>query len=59
MTKRHSSNDDQRNFTKLDNDYVRNTDKAINRKKNKLVNEKYAVLSFFCDCTSRYYRLSR
>jgi len=33
MTKRHSSNDDQQNFTKLDNDYVRSTDKAINRKK--------------------------
>ncbi|WP_341301150.1 septum formation initiator family protein [Lysinibacillus sp. FSL H8-0500] len=32
MTKRHSSNDEQQNFTKLDNDYVRNTDKAINRK---------------------------
>ncbi|AVK82164.1 cell division protein DIVIC [Lysinibacillus sp. B2A1] len=33
MTKRHSSNDNQQNFTKLDNDYVRSTDKAINRKK--------------------------
>ncbi|MCK1990889.1 septum formation initiator family protein [Lysinibacillus fusiformis] len=32
MTRRHSSNDEQQNFTKLDNDYVRNTDKAINRK---------------------------
>ncbi|MGE7093900.1 FtsB family cell division protein [Lysinibacillus sp. NPDC048646] len=32
MTKRHSSNDEQQNYTKLDNDYVRNTDKAINRK---------------------------
>ncbi|KOS63060.1 septum formation initiator family protein [Lysinibacillus agricola] len=32
MTRRRSSNDDQQNFTKLDNDYVRNTDKAINRK---------------------------
>lgn len=33
MTRRHSSNDEQQNFTKLDNDYVRNTDKAINRKR--------------------------
>ncbi|MGE7949451.1 FtsB family cell division protein [Lysinibacillus sp. NPDC093688] len=32
MTKRRSSNDRQQNYTKLDNDYVRNTDKAINRK---------------------------
>ncbi|MFJ6211398.1 septum formation initiator family protein [Lysinibacillus sp. NPDC092081] len=32
MTMRRSSNDDQQNYTKLDNDYVRNTDKAINRK---------------------------
>lgn len=32
MTRRHSSNDEQQNFTKLDNDYVRNTDRAINRK---------------------------
>ncbi|MGE7676072.1 FtsB family cell division protein [Lysinibacillus sp. NPDC094403] len=32
MTKRRSSNDGQQNYTKLDNDYVRNTDKAINRK---------------------------
>ncbi|MFY0520667.1 FtsB family cell division protein [Lysinibacillus sp. UGB7] len=32
MAKRHSSNDEQQNYTKLDNDYVRNTDKAINRK---------------------------
>ncbi|MCR8855536.1 FtsB family cell division protein [Lysinibacillus fusiformis] len=32
MTRRHSSNDEQQNFTKLDNDYVRNTDKAKNRK---------------------------
>ncbi|HBJ02673.1 MAG TPA: cell division protein DIVIC [Lysinibacillus sp.] len=32
MTRRHSSNDEQQNFTKLDNDYVRNTYKAINRK---------------------------
>ncbi|TQR28619.1 septum formation initiator family protein [Lysinibacillus sphaericus] len=32
MTIRRSSNDDQQNYTKLDNDYVRNTDKAINRK---------------------------
>lgn len=32
MPKRRSSNDDQQNYTKLDNDYVRNTDKAINRK---------------------------
>ncbi|MBD8523642.1 FtsB family cell division protein [Lysinibacillus fusiformis] len=32
MTRRHSSNDEQQTFTKLDNDYVRNTDKAINRK---------------------------
>ncbi|MDM5245858.1 MULTISPECIES: septum formation initiator family protein [unclassified Lysinibacillus] len=33
MSRRHSSNDGQQNFTKLDNDYVRNTDRAINRKK--------------------------
>ncbi|HBT72488.1 MAG TPA: cell division protein DIVIC [Lysinibacillus sp.] len=32
MTRRHSSDDEQQNFTKLDNDYVRNTDRAINRK---------------------------
>lgn len=32
MTKRHSSNETQKNYTKLDNDYVRSTDKAINRK---------------------------
>jgi len=32
MTRRHSSNDESQNFTKLDNDYVRNTDRAINRK---------------------------
>jgi len=32
MTRRHSSNDEQQNYTKLDNDYVRSTDKAINRK---------------------------
>lgn len=32
MTKRHSSKEEQQNYTKLDNDYVRNTDKAINRK---------------------------
>ncbi|MFJ5768069.1 septum formation initiator family protein [Lysinibacillus sp. NPDC093210] len=32
MTKRHSSKDEQQNYTKLDNDYVRNTDKAMNRK---------------------------
>lgn len=32
MTRHHSSNDEQQNFTKLDNDYVRNTDRAINRK---------------------------
>lgn len=32
MARRHSSNDDQQNYTKLDNDYVRNTDKATNRK---------------------------
>ncbi|MGE7930531.1 FtsB family cell division protein [Lysinibacillus xylanilyticus] len=32
MPKRRSSNDDQQNYTKLDNDYVRNTDKAMNRK---------------------------
>ncbi|AHN20117.1 septum formation initiator family protein [Lysinibacillus sphaericus] len=32
MTRRHSSKDEQKNYTKLDNDYVRNTDKAINRK---------------------------
>ncbi len=32
MTRRHSSNDEQQNFTKLDNDYVRNADRAINRK---------------------------
>ncbi|GLC90404.1 FtsB family cell division protein [Lysinibacillus piscis] len=32
MARRHSSNDEQP-LTKLDNDYVRNTDKAINRKK--------------------------
>jgi cell division protein DivIC len=32
MTKRHSSKDEQPNYTKLDNDYVRNTDKAMNRK---------------------------
>ncbi|MFJ7733584.1 septum formation initiator family protein [Lysinibacillus sp. NPDC097231] len=32
MSRRHSSNDGQQNFTKLDNDYVRNTDKAINHK---------------------------
>ncbi|MDD1504594.1 septum formation initiator family protein [Lysinibacillus sp. CNPSo 3705] len=32
MTIRRSSKDDQQNYTKLDNDYVRNTDKAINRK---------------------------
>ncbi|MFE3576156.1 septum formation initiator family protein [Lysinibacillus sp. NPDC059133] len=32
MTKRRSSNDRKQNYTKLDNDYVRNTDKAINRK---------------------------
>lgn len=33
MTRRHSSDDEQQNFTKLDNDYVRNTDRAINRKR--------------------------
>ncbi|MFJ7650236.1 septum formation initiator family protein [Lysinibacillus sp. NPDC097279] len=32
MTKRHSSKNEQQNYTKLDNDYVRNTDKAMNRK---------------------------
>ncbi|MCL1698469.1 MULTISPECIES: septum formation initiator family protein [unclassified Lysinibacillus] len=32
MTIRRSSKDGQQNYTKLDNDYVRNTDKAINRK---------------------------
>lgn len=32
MTKRHSSKNEQQNYTKLDNDYVRNTDRAINRK---------------------------
>lgn len=32
MTRRHSSKDEQQNYTKLDNDYVRSTDKAINRK---------------------------
>lgn len=32
MAKRRSSNDRQQNYTKLDNDYVRNTDKAKNRK---------------------------
>ena len=32
MTKRHSSKDDQQNYTKLDNDYVRNADKATNQK---------------------------
>lgn len=32
MMKRHSSNDDRQNYTKLDNDYVRNADKATNFK---------------------------
>lgn len=32
MTKRRSSNDDQQNYTKLDNDYVRNADKATQHK---------------------------
>lgn len=32
MTKRHSSKDDRQNYTKLDNDYVRNADKATNQK---------------------------
>jgi len=32
MTRRHSSKDEHQNYTKLDNDYVRSTDKAINRK---------------------------
>ncbi|KOS70343.1 cell division protein DIVIC [Lysinibacillus contaminans] len=32
MTKRHSSKDDRQNYTKLDNDYVRNADKATNHK---------------------------
>ena len=32
MTRRHSSKDGQQNYTKLDNDYVRNTDKAMYRK---------------------------
>ncbi|MFJ7953683.1 septum formation initiator family protein [Lysinibacillus sp. NPDC096418] len=32
MTKRHSSKDDRQNYTKLDNDYVRNADKATNFK---------------------------
>lgn len=32
MTNRHSSNEDQQNYTKLDNDYVRKADKAINLK---------------------------
>ena len=32
MTNRHSSNDDRQNYTKLDNDYVRNADKATQYK---------------------------
>lgn len=32
MTKRYSSNNDQQNYTKLDNDYVRNADKATQHK---------------------------
>lgn len=32
MTNRHSSNEDRQNYTKLDNDYVRNADKATNYK---------------------------
>lgn len=32
MTDRHSSNDDRQNYTKLDNDYVRNADKATKYK---------------------------
>ncbi|UZM99630.1 hypothetical protein OL548_05635 [Lysinibacillus sp. MHQ-1] len=57
MTRRHSSNDEQQNFTKLDNDYVRNTDKAINRKQ-QARKRKLRRIVFFCDCTSHYYRPS-
>ncbi|MEX3748066.1 MULTISPECIES: FtsB family cell division protein [Lysinibacillus] len=46
MSRRHSSNDDQKNFTKLDNDYVRNTDRAINRKK-QLLKRKIRRIVFF------------
>lgn len=46
MSRRHSSNDDQKNFTKLDNDYVRNTDRAINRKK-QLQKRKIRRIVFF------------
>lgn len=46
MSRRHSSNDDQKNFTKLDNDYVRNTDRAINRKK-QLLKRKLRRIVFF------------
>ncbi|MGE7916153.1 FtsB family cell division protein [Lysinibacillus xylanilyticus] len=46
MSRRHSSNDDSKNFTKLDNDYVRNTDRAINRKK-QLLKRKIRRIVFF------------
>lgn len=46
MSRRHSSNDDPKNFTKLDNDYVRNTDRAINRKK-QLLKRKIRRIVFF------------
>ena len=53
MTRRHSSNDESQNFTKLDNDYVRNTDRAINRKQQARKRKMRRIV--FCDCTSHYY----
>ncbi len=57
MTKRHSSKEEQQNYTKLDNDYVRNTDKAINRKAQSR-KRKLRRIVFFCDCASRHYCFS-